>query len=144
MSAVKIVVEHDGVDYPAEVMTIKSTSLGLQHHGIWDLNLHCEGDGTGISVGGYCLDNIPAADPFGEDERRGTAFGMDQIMEIVKTVGVERWEQLPGKRIYVLFDPSRSGGWGGMSIGLANVDTGRALILKEHAARWMALKEIDA
>lgn len=132
--SVTISIEHDGVPYKAHVATIRSTRLGWQDHGIFTADVQLEWDGGGVSVGGYSLDT-PEKDAAGKHLGRvGTAFGLDQVMQIVKIVGVENWESLKGKQVYVLFAPD--GGWGSTAAGLANLSSGKALILKEHSEAW--------
>lgn len=132
---INITIDHNGQTYSAELMRIRSTSLGMQDHGIWTAYLHCEGAETGVGVGGYALDTTPV-EIGGEKRRAGSSFGMDHLMQICKTVGVEKWEDLPGKAIYVLYD--KASHWGQSPKGIANIDTGEALIFEEHAESWRA------
>lgn len=132
-----ITVEHDGVVYGGQMATIKSTALGLEDHGIVTAFLHCEWPGGGIGVGGFGLD-APVKDADGKFlGREGTAYGLDHIMRLAQTVGVDRWEQLPGKHVIVLFK-NAGGSWlGSTSVGIAHpTDDKRVLILKEHAELW--------
>ncbi len=93
----EILIEHNGVEYGGQIGTIKSTSLGYESHGILTASLTVEWSGGGVSVGGFCLDEPKGRD--GRDySRRGTAYGLDQIMHIIGTVGVERWEDLQAAR----------------------------------------------
>ena len=78
-----------------ENVVIKSTMLGTQDHGIMTFMLYLEGDGWGCGFGGYCLDTY---DPIVKD-RVGVASGLQAIMEVLKTLEVERWEDLKGKFI---------------------------------------------
>jgi hypothetical protein len=56
-------------------------------------------------------------------------------MRIMETVGVSRWEALPGKQAIILY--AGSAGWGGRSIGIASLtDSDRVLILEDHAQAW--------
>lgn len=133
-----LTIEHDGVQYSGEIMTIKSTAFGWEDHGILTVMLHCEGSGSGTGVGGYCLDEPPARLPDGSSDfkgsRRGTAYGLDHVMRIMETVGVDRWEKLPGERIIVLYP--ESGHWGQVAKGIANLISGKALIFADHATEW--------
>lgn len=97
-----------------EVRNVKiaSTSLGFEGHGIMTWWVTLEWDGGGVSLGGYAL---------------GGQSGIDSIEEILKTVGVENWEELKGK--YVVLE---SEGWGGRALGIRN-------ILKED--KWFRPKE---
>lgn len=89
------------------------------------------GDGNGIGLGGYRLDTYIKT----EKRSIGTAYGLDHVMRICQTIGVDRWEDLPGKRVYILFEGT-DGHWGKTASGLANIDTGKALIFKEHVQEW--------
>lgn len=104
MSSIEISIIHNGTTYSAEVMRIRGTSLGMEDHGIWTGWLHCEGDGTGTGIGGYCLDTKPDEE---WGRRVGSEYGLDWIMQVCKTVGVEKWEDLRGKAIYALYPRHR-------------------------------------
>jgi hypothetical protein len=136
MSNRTIVIEHGGKEYGGQIGTIKSTRLGFEDHGILTASLGVEWQGGGVSVGGFCLDE--PKDREGRDfTRTGTAYGLDYIIRTIETVGVERWEQLVGQQVIVLFE-GRSA-WGSMSVGIANTtDDSKVLILKEHAESWQS------
>ena len=77
---------------------IKDTMLGIEDHGIMTFMLHLDYEGSGQGAGGYSLDT-----PIKKDgqhwQRVGTAGGMNLVMEIMKVVGVSKWEDLKGKYI---------------------------------------------
>ena len=81
---------------------IKSTFLGYEDHGIFTATLTLEFDGTEQGALGYCLDTYDKGrnDPLVR-ERRGTAFGMDHILQVLAVVGVRSWSELVGKHIRV-------------------------------------------
>ena len=87
--------------------------------------------GTGIGVGGYGMDS---PNPTRSLSRIGTAYGMEWIMRVLRTVGVETWEKLPGSRVLVLFADSNH--LGTTAAGIANIDSGNALIFKEMAKEF--------
>lgn len=89
---------------------IKSTMLGPEDHGLFTCYLYLEFPPGGQGFGGYCFDAPdPALVRAGAAECRvGTAYGMQFIMEILRTVGVGSWEKLPGTYIRVRHD---SEGW---------------------------------
>lgn len=131
----RIEIDHNGVTYSGEVMRIKSTTLGGEDHGIQTAYLMCEGKGTGVGVGGYGLDEPVKID--GKfSHRQGTAYGMDHIMTILETAGVDRWEQLPGQDIVVLYEGARRSNLGSIAVGFAGLLNGKVMILKEHAAKF--------
>jgi hypothetical protein len=65
---------------------IRSTNLGYEGHGIMTANLHLDYGGGGQAFGGYDM---------------GGNFGMEFIKNVIDTVGVQNWEELPGKHIRV-------------------------------------------
>ena len=134
MSERTITVEHNGTTYYGHLAKIDSTSLGYESHGILSAHLHTSWQGGGVSVGGYCLDH--PKDREGRDYSRvGTAYGLDHIIRIIETVGVEKWEELKGSSVIVLFESKHS--LGSMSKGIAGVHNDKVLILKEHADEWI-------
>ena len=138
----KLTIEHRGTTYSGEIGRITSTSLGVEDHGIFSAFLTVEWSGGGVSVGGYALDDWDVD----EKRRLGTAYGLDHIAEIMRVVGVERWEHVKGKQIIVLF--AGSGGWGSRAVGIANtVDEDKVLVFSEHADWWRereAAKGVDS
>lgn len=134
-----ITVEHNGETYYGKVAKIKSTHLGGEDHGILTAYLHCEGDGWGIGVGGFGLDTYDQK----RKERVAAAYGLDHIVQLYRTVGVESWEKLPGREVLVLFDSPDS--WGNTAKGIAHIsDEKRVLILAEHAAAWLDREAVRA
>lgn len=136
-----ITVEHNGETYAGQIMTIKSTHLGLEDHGLATAYLHCEYDGGGIGVGGFGLD-APVHVDGKFSHREGAAYGMDHIMQLVATVGAKSWEDCKGRQVIVISEGK--GGPGTMSIGIAGLTNGKVMILKEHAARWLERAEVSA
>lgn len=74
---------------------ITSTELG-EYHGCLTVHLIVEGNGWGCGYGGYVLDRWCA-----EPGRYESRDGYGAIIELMKTVGVESWEELKGKYIRV-------------------------------------------
>lgn len=131
-----IVITHNGIEYGGQIGTITSTALGYESHGILTASLTIEWKGGGVSVGGYVLDEPRDRD--GRDySRKGTAYGLDHIIRIIETVGVERWEGLKGQQVIVLFEGKSA--WGSQSVGIASTtDDAKVFILREHADAWRA------
>jgi hypothetical protein len=130
-----ITIEHNGTSYGGQIGTIRSTRFGYEDHGILTADLTVEWPGGGIGVGGYALDT-PKKNADGEHVgREGTAFGLDHIVQIMRAVGVQKWEDLKGKQIMVLFEGASL--WGATAKGIASVtDENAVLIFKEHADVW--------
>lgn len=73
---------------------IKSTMLGREDHGIMTFMIRIRFDGcVTCGVGGYALD--------------GYTKSMEAISKILDVVGVDRWEDLPGK--YIRFEDNGPG-----------------------------------
>ena len=81
---------------------IKSTSLGFDR--VFSCWLHLDYGGSGQSFGGYCLWNFNNS----EESR----WGAEYIERILKTVGVQTWEELSGKYIRVDSEHSKVYGIG--------------------------------
>ncbi|WP_157454691.1 hypothetical protein [Carnobacterium maltaromaticum] len=76
---------------------ITKTTLGYEDHGILTLFIHVKGDGWGVAIGGYSLDDYSK-----ESEKRiATRKGLELIAEILSVIGVQNWEDLKGKNIRV-------------------------------------------
>ena len=131
----QVLIEHEGKTYSGTVMEIRSTRLGEDDHGILTVMLDCSGDGVGVGLGGYGLDAPKRDDEGNFLGREPTAYGLDHIVQIMRTAGVDKWEDLPGTHIIALFDGS--GGWGSHAVGMAHLtDENRVLIFKDHAESW--------
>ena len=91
---------------------ITRTMLGIEDHGIMTCMITVEGPGWGCGFGGYAFD---AWDPDKKD-RFGVGYGIEFIKRVLSTVGVEKWEDLPGKHIRV-----ENEGWGGKITRIGNI-----------------------
>jgi hypothetical protein len=141
MNARSLSVEHNGVTYNGKLGEVTSTSLGYEDHGVLTAMLHLSLEGSsGIGVGGYVLDkNV-------DGQREGTAYGLDHLIRILKTIGVDRWEHLKGQKLIVLFDGEPGGStWGSRAVGIASLLKDDVLVFAEHADAWRARQqEVDA
>jgi len=77
---------------------IRRTMLGWEDHGIFTCMIDLDYDGGGQGFGGYGLDRHNG-ERSAKSERLGTAYGLQFVMEICRVVGVEKWEDLPGKYV---------------------------------------------
>ena len=76
---------------------IDGTHLGNEDHGIMTAYVYLDYGGNYQGFGGYGLDTYEQ-----KDKRRvGTAYGMEFVIRILKTVGVSKWEDLVGKHVRV-------------------------------------------
>lgn len=82
---------------------IQSTMLGREDHGIMTFMIYIGGDGFNCGVGGYCLDEFDSA----TQTRVFRAESMEAISKVLEVVGVDKWEDLPGK--YIRFEDNGCG-----------------------------------
>lgn len=104
------------------IAKITATSLGYEDHGIFTAQVFVDYGGSGQGIGGYCLD-----EPFHNDEgkflgRRGTAYGLEWVARFLKACGVDSWEKLVGRTIYVLTEDDS---WNARVIGVEPLPTER-------------------
>lgn len=101
---------------------IQSTMLGREDHGILTWMIFVKFDGCGCGIGGYALDSY---DP-GSKTRVFRAESMESISKVLETVGVDKWEDLPGK--YIRFEDN---GWGSTITKIGNIIDDKWFDLKE-------------
>ena len=85
--------------YTIENALIEKVDLSMADHGCLTLAMTLQGGGWGVTYGGYCLGKgyLGADDDFFS----GSAAGMEYLMRIMDTVGVERFQDLKGKYVRV-------------------------------------------
>jgi hypothetical protein len=85
--------------YTIENALIESVDLSMADYGCLVLTMDLKGNGWGVTYGGYCLGKgyLGADDDFFS----GSAAGMEYLIRIMDTVGVERFQQLKGKYVRV-------------------------------------------
>ena len=91
--------------YTIENALIEKVDLSMADYGCLTLAMTLQGGGWGVTYGGYCLGKgyLGADDDFFD----GSAAGMEYLMRIMDTVGVERFQDLKGKYVRVA-----TRGWG--------------------------------
>lgn len=126
-----------------ELARIDSTFLGIEDHGVFTFYFNVTYDnGLGQGIGFYTLDT-PKKDGEKFIKRIGTAYGAEMIMRVLDTVGVDSWEKLIRKNIWVIFDKSEDLGWGLSSkpVGIAGTFNNKELlfddIYKEFSEEFM-------
>ena len=83
--------------YKIENALIEKVDLSMADHGCLTLTMTLAGGGWGVVYGYYCLGKgYLGAD---DDEFEGSAAGMEYLMRIMDTVGVERFQDLKGKYV---------------------------------------------
>ena len=76
---------------------ITKTFLGKEAHGFLTFYLLVEGNGIGVSIGGYCLDKYDEQ----KKKRVPSHKSFELINRILEVVGVNSWEELKGEYIRV-------------------------------------------
>lgn len=76
---------------------ISSTMLGREDHGIMTFMIYIDAFGFTCGIGGYCLDEFNPT----TRTRVFRAESMEVISKILEVVGVDKWEDLPGKYIRI-------------------------------------------
>lgn len=74
---------------------ITSTMLGREDHGIMTFMIYIDAGDFSCGVGGFCLDEFNTT----TRTRVFRAESMEAISKILDVVGVDKWEDLPGKHI---------------------------------------------
>lgn len=102
---------------------IKSTMLGREDHGIMTFMIFIVFDKcVSCGVGGYELDEYDK----GSKKRVFRAESMGSISKVLDVVGVDRWEDLPGKYIRI-----EDNGWGSTINKIGNITEDKWFDLRE-------------
>lgn len=91
---------------------ITSTMLGREDHGIMTFMIYIDACNISCGIGGFCLDEY-------SNDIKARIFrveSMEAISEILDVVGVDKWEDLPGK--YIRFEDN---GWGSTITKIGNI-----------------------
>ena len=91
---------------------IIKVSLNMADHGCLTLDLILKGNGWGCVFGGYIL----GKGSLGSKKFEGSAKGMEAIMRIMDTIGVENLEDAKGKYVRV-----KLGDWGDSISCIGNI-----------------------
>ena len=114
---------------------ITSTTLGKEDHGILTFFVDLEFDGGGVGFGGYSLDNYNAS----LNKIVCTVNGLEAINRILDVVGVDKWEDLPGKYIRI-----KSNGWGSTIKEIGNIIKGKWFNIEDFFEEQEANKLMEA
>lgn len=101
---------------------ITRVSLSMADHGCLTFYVGLNGGGWCCNFGGYCIGH----GYLGAESFQGSEAGLEVLMRIMDTVGVECWEDLKGQYCRV-----KTEGWGGKILSIGN-------ILKD---KWFDIKE---
>lgn len=105
---------------------IVSTQLGREDHGIMTFLIFVEFDGCSCGIGGRALDMY---DPVLK-KRVYTPKGLEAISKILDTVGVDKWEKLPGTYMRVV-----DNGWGSTINKIGNLMDNKWFDLEEFFSK---------
>ena len=97
----------------AEVAKITNISLSMADHGVLTLDITLDGNGWGVVYGGYVL----GKGYLGAKEFKGSAEGLEAIMRIMDTIGVDELSKAIGKYVRVIFFD----GWGSRVKKIGNI-----------------------
>ena len=106
---------------------IERTTLGIQDHGIFTFMLMMDCGSFHQGAGGYALDHNPAH--ISGSKRVATEYGMAMIMAILRIVGVDTWEELPGKAIRLKIES-------GTIVAIGNLLNDEWLHFKDFSDVW--------
>ena len=107
-------------------MKITNVSLSMADHGCLTFRLTLEGGGCGVGYGGYCIGH----GYLGADKFEGDPYGIECLMRIMDTVGVEHWEDLKGKYIRIV-----DNGWGSTVTTIGHIIEDKWFNVKEFFER---------
>ena len=101
---------------------ITSTMLGREDHGIMTFMIYIDAGDFSCGVGGFCLDEFNTT----TQTRVFRAESMEAISKILDVVGVDKWEDLPGK--HIRFEDA---GRGSTVTKIGNIITGKWFDMRE-------------
>lgn len=108
---------------------ITSVSLSMGDHGYLTFIVYLKGEGWICGYGGYCI----GKGYLGADEFEAlNGHGLEAMMRIMDTVGVEKWEDLPGKYVRV-----KTEGFSGIDI-IGNLINDKWFNIREFFAKKRA------
>jgi hypothetical protein len=110
--------------FDTEIAKAKSTMLGVEDHGILSATVEFDYGGSRQGIPGYTFDTpvkytsfkgkyhdgstISYGEHYGdldlENGRVGTAYGMEFIRRLLLAFGVDQWEHIVGRTVFVLKD----------------------------------------
>lgn len=104
--------QYEKLGFTIENVRIKNVSISMADHGVLTYGITLEGSGWGCVYGGYCIGH----GYLGSESFDGSGKGLEAMMRIMDTVGVEKWEDLAGKYMRIA-----TKGWGGTVEIIGNV-----------------------
>lgn len=101
---------------------ITSTMLGREDHGIMTFMIYIDAGDFSCGVGEFCLDEFNTT----TQTRVFRVESMEVISKILDVVGVDKWEDLPGK--HIRFEDV---GWGSTVTKIGNIITDKWFDMRE-------------
>ena len=112
---------------------IVSTKLG-EAHGCLTADICLEGDHWGCYYGGYCLDHW-----YEDAGHHDSLDGYGAIIELMKTLDVESWEQLKGQYVRV-----ETTGWGGNITRIGHLMKDKWFSFKEYVEMVQEMRAVES
>ena len=106
----------------------------MEDHGCLTFYITLDGGAWGCNYGGYCI----GKGYLGAKEFYSTDAGLEILMRIMDTVGVEKWEDLKGKYCRV-----KTEGWGGTIQAIGNILTDKWFDIKEFYSNYNDTHSFD-
>ena len=101
---------------------ITYVTISMADHGVLTFDISLDGGGWGVVYGGYVIGH----GYLGAKEFNASGAGLIAMMKIMDTVGVDRWEDLPGKYVRVEVN-----GWGDKITKIGNIIEDKWFDIKE-------------
>ena len=105
---------------------ITNVTLTMEDHGVLTFYLTIEGGGIGFGYGGYII----GRGYLGANDFEGSAKGVEAMMRIMDTIGVNTWEDLKGK--YLRYEDN---GWGSCVTKIGHIIENKWFDIKEFFAK---------
>jgi hypothetical protein len=113
---------------------ITNISVSMEDHGCLTFYITLDGGAWGCTYGGYCM----GKGYLGAKEFYSTDAGLEILMRIMDTVGVEKWEDLKGKYCRV-----KTEGWGGTIQAIGNILTNKWFDIEEFYSNYNNTHSFD-
>lgn len=113
---------------------ITNVSVSMEDWGCLTFYITLDGGGWGCNYGGYCI----GKGYLGAKEFYSTSAGLEVLMRIMDTVGVEKWEDLKGKYCRV-----KTEGLGGTIQAIGNILTDKWFDVKEFYSNYNDTHSFD-
>lgn len=128
ITPIEVTVNHNGVAYKGQYMSIEDTELGYTtEFGFLGFTLFCENSEGAVRVDSLTLDAKPPAPGEG---RVPTASGLAQIAEVLRIAERKTWESLRGAVVLVMSDDA------GRVQGISNPKTGDIFVFTDFAVNF--------